>query len=125
MGMPQGKFRFNWTPESHRIYYGSAVDGRGSVIDEVLVLAMLQPRSYTCEHVLELHTHGGGVSAQRMLRAVIEAGARPARPGEFTMRAFLNGRLDLSQVCGWRGCGRQGCDALRNTVLLLRGLPRC
>lgn len=53
----------------------------------------------TREDVLELHTHGGGVCAQRVLRALIEAGARPARPGEFTLRAFLNGRLDLSQVC--------------------------
>eukprot|EP00879_Flechtneria_rotunda_P033002 GHRR01036514.1.p1 GENE.GHRR01036514.1~~GHRR01036514.1.p1 ORF type:complete len:203 (+),score=26.63 GHRR01036514.1:339-947(+) len=59
---------------------------------------MLKPKSYTREDVLELHTHGGGVCAQRVLRACIEAGARPARPGEFTLRAFLNGRLDLSQA---------------------------
>lgn len=59
---------------------------------------MLKPKSYTREDVLELHTHGGGLCAQRVLRALIEAGARPARPGEFTLRAFLNGRLDLSQV---------------------------
>eukprot|EP00878_Enallax_costatus_P020410 GHUV01021575.1.p2 GENE.GHUV01021575.1~~GHUV01021575.1.p2 ORF type:complete len:134 (-),score=23.44 GHUV01021575.1:1001-1402(-) len=94
----QGHFRFNWQPKSQRIYYGTAVDGDGHVIDEVLLLAMLRPRSYTREDVLELHTHGGGVCAQRVLRACIEAGARPARPGEFTLRAFLNGRLDLSQV---------------------------
>jgi tRNA modification GTPase len=74
------------------------VDGDGAVIDEVLCLSMLSPKSYTREDVLELHTHGGGVCAQRVLRALIEAGARPARPGEFTLRAFLNGRLDLSQV---------------------------
>lgn len=101
----QGKFRFQWKPESQRIYYGSAVDGQGAVIDEVLCLAMLKPRSYTREDVIELHTHGGGVCAQRVLRAIIEAGARPARPGEFTLRAFLNGRLDLSQVHllgGWQ-----------------------
>eukprot|EP00878_Enallax_costatus_P024061 GHUV01025649.1.p1 GENE.GHUV01025649.1~~GHUV01025649.1.p1 ORF type:complete len:445 (+),score=114.58 GHUV01025649.1:758-2092(+) len=95
---PQGHFRFNWQPKSQRIYYGTAVDGDGHVIDEVLLLAMLRPRSYTREDVLELHTHGGGVCAQRVLRACIEAGARPARPGEFTLRAFLNGRLDLSQA---------------------------
>jgi tRNA modification GTPase len=96
--LPQGNFRFQWKPHSQRIYYGTAVDGDGQVIDEVLCLAMLKPKSYTREDVLELHTHGGGVCAQRVLRAIVEAGARPARPGEFTLRAFLNGRLDLSQV---------------------------
>ena len=96
----QGKFKFQWRPQSQRIYYGNAVDGDGQVIDEVLLLAMLRPKSYTREDVLELHTHGGGVCAQRVLRAIIEAGARPARPGEFTLRAFLNGRLDLAQVSG-------------------------
>ena len=67
-------------------------------MDEVLLLSMLSPKSYTREDVVELHCHGGGISAQRVLRAAIEAGARPARPGEFTLRAFLNGRLDLAQV---------------------------
>lgn len=95
----QGKFKFEWQPRSQRIYYGTAMASDGHVIDEVLCLAMLKPKSYTREDVIELHTHGGGVCAQRVLRAVIEAGARPARPGEFTLRAFLNGRLDLSQVC--------------------------
>lgn len=61
-------------------------------------MAMLAPRSYTSEDVIELHCHGGGVCAQRVLQATIEAGARPARQGEFTLRAFLNGRLDLSQA---------------------------
>ena len=56
------------------------------------------PRSYTAEDVVEVHTHGGGVCARRVLGALLEAGARGARPGEFTLRAFLNGRLDLSQV---------------------------
>lgn len=94
----QGRFRFNWRPSSQRIYYGTAVDADGRTIDEVLLLSMLAPRSYTREDVVELHTHGGGVCAARVLRACIEAGARPARPGEFTLRAFLNGRLDLTQV---------------------------
>lgn len=106
----QGRFRFNWHPKSQRIYYGTAVDGDGHVIDEVLVLAMLKPRSYTREDVLELHTHGGGVCAQRVLRACIEAGARPARPGEFTLRAFLNGRLDLSQVNAGSQLGEQNSE---------------
>eukprot|EP00798_Chlamydomonas_sp_ICE-L_P001846 gene1846-33265_t len=93
-----GKFRFNWKPESHRVYYGTAVDADERVIDEVLLLSMLSPRSYTCEDVIELHCHGGGVCARRVLQSCYEAGARPARPGEFTLRAFLNGRLDLTQA---------------------------
>ncbi|GAX77543.1 hypothetical protein CEUSTIGMA_g4987.t1 [Chlamydomonas eustigma] len=95
---PGGKFKFNWGPESHRVYYGTAVDGEENALDEVLLISMLSPRSYTCEDVIELHCHGGGVCAQRVLQACIEAGARPARPGEFTLRAFLNGRLDLTQA---------------------------
>ncbi|KAL4457553.1 hypothetical protein ABPG75_012418 [Micractinium tetrahymenae] len=87
-----------WEPESHRVYYGRAVDAAGATLDEVLLLAMLEPRSYTAEDVIEVHTHGGGVSAQRVLQRCLEAGARLARPGEFTLRAFLNGRLDLSQA---------------------------
>lgn len=59
---------------------------------------MLAPRSYTAENVVEIHTHGGAVPARRVLGALLEAGARLAGPGEFTLRAFLNGRLDLSQV---------------------------
>lgn len=66
---------------------------------QVLLIAMLAPRSYTKEDIIELHTHGGGVCASRALQACLEAGARRARAGEFTLRAFLNGRLDLSQVC--------------------------
>lgn len=68
------------------------------VVDEVLMLTMLSPRSYTMEDVVEIHTHGGGICAQRVLQLCLEAGARRARPGEFTLRAFLNGRLDLSQA---------------------------
>ena len=93
-----GRFKFGWRPESHRVYYGTAVDGDGVIIDEVLFISMLSPRSYTSEDVIEIHCHGGGVCAQRVIRTVVEAGARPARPGEFTLRAFLNGRLDLSQA---------------------------
>jgi tRNA modification GTPase len=87
-----------WTPESHRIYYGNAVNTHGSIIDEVLVLVMLGPRSFTAEDVVEIHTHGGGVCAQRVIQSCLTAGARLAKPGEFTLRAFLNGRLDLSQA---------------------------
>jgi tRNA modification GTPase len=87
-----------WTPESHRIYYGHATDTNGNIIDEVLVLVMLGPRSFTAEDVVEIHTHGGGVCAQRVIQSCLAAGARLAKPGEFTLRAFLNGRLDLSQA---------------------------
>ena len=59
---------------------------------------MLAPRSYTSEDVIELQCHGGGVCVQRVLACCLAAGARLAKPGEFTLRAFLNGRLDLSQV---------------------------
>ncbi|KAG1678814.1 hypothetical protein FOA52_012854 [Chlamydomonas sp. UWO 241] len=95
---PGGKFKFGWVPEDHKVHYGTAVDGDERAIDEVLLLSMASPRSYTCEDVVEIHTHGGGVCSKRVLQACIEAGARPARPGEFTLRAFLNGRLDLSQA---------------------------
>ncbi|CAL8463932.1 g3467 [Coccomyxa elongata] len=87
-----------WRPRSHRVYHGLLQDSEGHALDEVLVLAMLAPRSYTREDVIELHTHGGGVCAARALQACLAAGARRARPGEFTLRAFLNGRLDLSQA---------------------------
>ena len=65
---------------------------------QVLLLSMLAPRSYTKEDVIELHCHGGGVCIRRVLERCLQAGARLAKPGEFTLRAFLNGRLDLSQV---------------------------
>lgn len=87
-----------FSPTSHRIYYGHVVDTSGQVLDEVLMLPMLKPRSYTREDVVELHCHGGGVCAQRILEACLQQGCRLAEPGEFTLRAFLNGRLDLSQA---------------------------
>ena len=65
---------------------------------------MLGPRSYTAEDVVELHCHGGAVCARRVLACCLAAGARLARPGEFTLRAFLNGRLDLTQVACLRTC---------------------
>lgn len=88
----------NWSPESHRVYYGNILDATGSIVDEVLVLVMLGPRSYTAEDVVEIHTHGGGICVSRVLQCCLTAGARLAKPGEFTLRAFLNGRLDLSQA---------------------------
>lgn len=67
-------------------------------IDEILLIPMLSPRSYTREDVVELHCHGGAVCTSRVLSACLAQGCRPARPGEFTLRAFLNGRLDLAQA---------------------------
>jgi len=85
--------------ESHRILYGSVRDPEtGETIDEALLLLMLAPRSYTREDIAELHCHGGIVPVQRTLRLCIAAGARLAEPGEFTLRAFLNGRIDLTQA---------------------------
>ena len=108
---PGSKFRFGWQPESHRVYYGSAVDGDERVIDEVragmgtgtgtglmghdprsmcsayvqvLLMSMLSPRSYTCEDVVELHCHGGGLCAQRVLqvngRTGVMAPCKPIQP---------------------------------------------
>lgn len=76
--------------------YGHAVR-EGEVLDEVLVSVMRAPHSYTGEDTVEINCHGGVLSASRVLDAVLHAGARPADPGEFTKRAFLNGRIDLSQ----------------------------
>ena len=84
---------------SHRMRFGSIIDPRtGAKLDEVLVTYMRPPHSYTREEVVEISGHGGlGVMA-RMLEALVASGARLAAPGEFTKRAFLNGRLDLSQA---------------------------
>ncbi|WP_338441932.1 tRNA uridine-5-carboxymethylaminomethyl(34) synthesis GTPase MnmE [Synechococcus elongatus IITB4] len=85
--------------ESHRILYGYIRDPEsGAMVDEALLLPMLAPRSYTREDVVELHCHGGLMPVQQTLQLCIRAGARLAEPGEFTLRAFLNGRLDLSQA---------------------------
>lgn len=87
-----------WRPTSHVVEYGVVCDSNGNVIDEVLAVPMLAPRSYTREDVVELQCHGTQVCLNRVLRACVEAGARLAEPGEFTLRAFLNGRLDLTQA---------------------------
>ncbi|KAK1308505.1 putative tRNA modification GTPase mnmE [Acorus calamus] len=86
-----------WRPRSHFVEYGFVSDIRGGLIDEVIVVPMLAPRSYTREDVVELQCHGSDICLHRVLRACLEAGARLAEPGEFTLRAFLNGRLDLAQ----------------------------
>ncbi len=87
--------------ESHRVLYGKIRDPQTQqVIDEALMLLMLAPRSYTREDVVEFHCHGGMIPVQQVLQACLQCGARLAQPGEFTLRAFLNGRLDLTQAEG-------------------------
>ena len=83
--------------KSHTIHYGYIVDGNDT-IDEVLVMIMRGPHSFTGEDTVEINCHGGVYVVKRILETVIKNGARPAEPGEFTKRAFLNGRMDLSQA---------------------------
>ena len=82
---------------THTIHYGYIVDG-GETVDEVLVMLMRGPKSFTAEDTVEVNCHGGVYAMKRVLDAVLKNGARPAEPGEFTKRAFLNGRIDLSQA---------------------------
>ena len=85
--------------ESHRLAY-VRLTHEGETLDEAMAVLMAAPRSYTREDVLELHCHGGDTACRRVLEAVLSLGARPAGPGEFTRRAFENGRVDLSQAEG-------------------------
>ena len=85
--------------DSHRVLYGHVIDpASGERVDEALLLLMRAPRSFTRETVVELHCHGGLICVQRVLELVLAAGARQALPGEFSQRAFLNGRLDLTRA---------------------------
>lgn len=83
--------------ESHTVQYGHIVYD-DKVIDEVMVLVLKAPRTYTTDDTVEIDCHGGTLVMQEILKAVIAQGVRPAEPGEFTKRAFLNGRIDLSQA---------------------------
>ena len=84
---------------SHRLYLGEiARPGDPTALDEVLLVYMRQPRTYTREDVVEIQCHGGPLLLREVLKAVLKAGARLAEPGEFTKRAFLNGRIDLTQA---------------------------
>lgn len=85
--------------DSHTINYGHIIDPEtGKVIDEVMVSVLKAPRSYTTEDSVEINSHGGIMAIQRVLEVVLANGARLAEPGEFSKRAFLNGRIDLSQA---------------------------
>jgi tRNA modification GTPase len=85
-------------PESRKAFYGSFCDAHGECVDEGIALYFKAPHSYTGDEVLELQGHGGPVVTHAVLAAVLDAGARLAEPGEFTRRAFLNGRIDLAQA---------------------------
>ncbi|MGD9280682.1 MAG: tRNA uridine-5-carboxymethylaminomethyl(34) synthesis GTPase MnmE [Desulfobacterales bacterium] len=96
---PQGKEINAFTFESHRLYYGHIVDTEsGQLLDEVLLSAMKAPRTYTREDVVEINAHGGAMVLHAILQLVLKKGVRLAEPGEFTQRAFANGRIDLTQA---------------------------
>ena len=84
--------------KSHTIHYGFIIDGNNEVVDEVMVSVMKTPATYTREDVVEINCHGGNYILQRVMQLLLEKGAFLAEPGEFTKRAFLNGRIDLSQA---------------------------
>jgi len=84
---------------SHHFHYGEVVDNQsGKAVDEVLIVLMESPKTYTREDIVEIHCHGGYFVLQKILELVVREGARMAQPGEFTKRAFLNGRIDLTQA---------------------------
>ena len=87
-----------FNPLSKRLYYGYIVDENGKEIDEVLLSFMKAPYTYTREDIVEINAHGGLVPLGKILKLVMEKGARLAEPGEFTRRAYLNGRIDLLQA---------------------------
>lgn len=106
---------------SHLLTYGHVVDG-DEVVDECMAVLMRAPRSYTREDVAELQLHGGSFVAQRALALCLRQGARLAEPGEFTRRAFLNGRVDLSQAEAVMGLiAARGEQARRAAMRQLRG----
>ncbi len=84
--------------ESHRLYYGHIRHPSQLLIDEVMVVIMRAPKSYTREDVVEVHCHGGSVVLRQIIDLFVDGGARLAHPGEFTFRAFINGRVDLSKA---------------------------
>ncbi len=101
LAIAASRFRGRISPAdsaSHRILFGRFLDSRSAVLDTVLVSVFRAPRSYTGEDLVEISCHGGGVIPRAVVASLVEAGARAARPGEFTERAFRNGKLDLAQA---------------------------
>lgn len=104
--------------ESHRVYYGFIhFPDTETIIDEVLVILMRAPHSYTREDVLEIQCHGGPAVTRKILNAVLACGAREAEPGEFTRRAFLNGRIDLAQAEAVMGLATAATDLQRQAAI--------
>ncbi|WP_342599604.1 tRNA uridine-5-carboxymethylaminomethyl(34) synthesis GTPase MnmE [Psychrobacillus sp. FSL H8-0483] len=113
---PNGKDLF--TQASHTIHYGHLVDPRtNEVVEEVMLSLMKGPKTFTREDVVEINCHGGLVSVNRVLQLVLINGARLAEPGEFTKRAFLNGRIDLSQAEAVMDLIRAKTDKAMNVAL--------
>ena len=114
----------NWNlsdAETHTIHYGHIYDG-GEMVDEVLVMLMRAPRTFTGEDTVEIDCHGGVYAMKRVLETVLKQGARIAEPGEFTKRAFLNGRLDLSQAeAAMDVIQSKNQHALNNSIRQLKG----
>lgn len=109
------------TVPSHTVHYGYIKD-QDVIIDEVLVIVMKAPNSYTREDVVEIDCHGGIIVTKKVLEAVIKNGARVAEPGEFTKRAFLNGRIDLSQAEAVTDIiNAKNSYALKNSLNQLKG----
>ncbi len=120
-GLFLGKSRLADSPPRF-MRYGHAIDGNGELIDEVLAVRFEAPRSYTGEDMAEIQCHGGSMAARQSLERLLELGARLAQPGEFTRRAFLNGRLDLAQAESVIGIIRARSDrALSSATRSLRG----
>lgn len=84
--------------QSHKVHFGRIINPKGEIVDEVLIVVMKAPRSYTGEDTVEIHCHGGSLITRRVLQTVLDAGARAALPGEFTFKAYMNGKLDLAQA---------------------------
>ena len=107
--------------DSHTVHYGYIVNGE-DVVDEVLVLVFHAPKTYTREDVVEIDCHGGTLITSQVLKTVLSTGIRHAEPGEFTKRAFLNGRIDLSQAEAVMDViSASGSAALKQSVKQLRG----
>ena len=83
---------------SHTVHYGHILNSKRERVDDVLIIPMLGRRSYTGEDTIEIHCHGGSLNTRRVFETVVQAGARAARPGEFTFKAFINGKIDLAQA---------------------------
>jgi tRNA modification GTPase len=118
----RGSHRLSETP-GYTVRFGKILDAQGHTVDQVLATVFRSPNSYTGEDTVEISCHGGGYVTRRVLALLIEAGARQADPGEFTKRAFMNGKMDLSQAEAVADLIRAGSErALRNSAAHLDGL---